>query len=235
MAKEKTTESLIGGYFSTLLRTNFGKGPTSVFVAINGPYLAIHLRGFIGPMEKILLKQNEMKRIMEIRDLLLNELRSDIILELWKIANLEIQEIYADWDLQNETGLIIGVIIADDGKKEMPWPKEVDHKAFEGEINKASAKAEKTPEQTKLVWLNDRMILVERSGILIQLEKELIGIGVIEELKMAKRPLERKMLDISSIEAIVERKVIETFVDWNFEKDLGYMVFILEAPSKTGK
>lgn len=235
MAKVKTTESLIGGYFSTLLRTNFGKGPTSVFVAINSPYLAIHLRGFIGPMEKILLKQNEMKRIMEIRDLLLNELRSDIILELWKIANLEIQEIYADWDLQNETGLIIGVIKADDGKKEMPWPKEVDHKAFEGEINKASAKAEKTPEQTKLVWLNDRMILVERSGILIQLEKELIRIGVIEELKMAKRPLERKMLDISSIEAIVERKVIETFVDWNFEKDLGYMVFILEAPSKTGK
>ena len=96
-------------------------------------------------------------------------------------------------------------------------------------------KLKKTPEQTKLVWLNDRMILVERSGILIQLEKELIGIGVIEELKMAKRPLERKMLDISSIEAIVERKVIETFVDWNFEKDLGYMVFILEAPSKTGK
>lgn len=235
MAKERTIESMIGSYFSTLLRANFGKGPTSVFVARNGPYLAVHLRGFLGPMEKVLLKQNETKRIMEIRDLLLNELRPGIVLELWKIAGIEIQHIYADWNLQNETGLVIGVIKPDEEKKEMPWPKEIDYAAFEDEINKASAIAQKSPENTKLAWLNDRMVLVERSGILIQLEKELIRIGVIEELKMAKRPIERNMLDEPRLEAIIGRKIHEIYVDWNFEEDLGYMVFIFEAPAKTDK
>lgn len=57
MKSGKSVESEISGYISTLLRQNFGKGPTSVYVTLSGPFMTIHFRGFIAPMEKILLKK----------------------------------------------------------------------------------------------------------------------------------------------------------------------------------
>lgn len=234
MPKERTTQTEIGAYISNLLRNHFGKGPTSVFVTIQKPFITIYFRGFLAPMEKILLRQNEPKRVLETRDLLMSDLKPEMILELWKIAELEIKELYADWNLEKESGIIIGVTSDKLSEETLDWPEESSRNSFIEAIEKASLMVEKIPKKTESYWLNDRTILVRRSKILVEIEKELIKSGFIEALKIAKRPLELKVLKKVQLEAILKRRIAETFVDWNFDADLGYIVFILEPQKRPG-
>lgn len=233
MSKEKTIQSEIGGYISTLLRKHFGKGPTSVFVTLKSPYIVIHFRGFIAPMEAVLLKQNEWKRVLETRDLLINELKGDLIKNLWNIANLEVKEFYADWDLNLETGLLIGVTDEEAVEDDFRWPDEIDKSAFERTVIDASERAEKKPSTIKSFWLNERTILVKKTEILVGIENALIAEGYAEILKLAKRPLERRLLLEAQPEMKLGRQITEVFLDWNFPEDIGYIVFLLEPLNKT--
>lgn len=233
MSKEKTIQSEIGGYISTLLRKHFGKGPTSVFVTVKKPYVVIHFRGFVAPMEAVLLKQKEWKRVLETRDLLINELKEDIAKNLWRIAEMDIQEFYADWDLELETGLLVGVMKDEIDEDNFHWPEHIDKKAFEQKIENASERAEKKPSSIKSYWLNDRMLLVKRNEILVGIENALIAEGYTEILKLAKRPLERSLLLETQPEKELGRQITEVFLDWNFPEDIGYIVFLLEPLHKT--
>ena len=51
MTKEKTVQVEVSGYISTLLRKYFGKGPASVYITLNHPFITFHLRSFLAPME----------------------------------------------------------------------------------------------------------------------------------------------------------------------------------------
>ena len=229
MKKEKTTESEVSGYISGLFRTHFGKGPTSVFVAIREPFIIIHLREFLAPTEKVLMSQKESVRVQEIRDLLMRDLKEQIKLDLLKSAELEIKEIHADWNLENKTGLLILVLNGEAKEKEQEWPKHIDKKAFYQEVADASKKAQKEPDKTEVFWLNERTVLIRREGILIEIEKELIRNNFTEQLKLAKRPLEAKLIYNSSLEQLLNRKITEAFTDWDFKDDIGYMVLLIEA------
>lgn len=229
MAKDRPVEAEVGGYITSMLRANFGKGPTSVYVTLKPPFFTVHLRGFLAPMEKILLKQNETERILETRDMLMNELQQEIKHQLWYQAKLDVREIYADWRLDKETGIIFGVLEQGEtiNEEDWPWPEEVDKKELTEKVKVASKHAEKVPSFTELFWLSDRTILIRRSGILVRIEKELIKRGVSEELKLAKRPLEREVLLEMDLEETLKRQVDDCFVDWDFENDLGYTVVTL--------
>ena len=229
MKKEKTTESEVSGYISGLFRTHFGKGPPSVFVAIREPFIIIHLREFLAPTEKVLMSQKESVRVQEIRDLLMRDLKEQIKLDLLKSAELEIKEIHADWNLENKTGLLILVLNGEAEEKAQEWPKDIDKKAFYQEVTDASKKAQKEPDKTEVVWLNERTVLIRREGILIEIEKELIRNNFTEQLKLAKRPLEAKLIYNSSLEQLLNRKITEAFTDWDFKDDIGYMVLLIEA------
>ena len=229
MKKEKTTESEVSGYISGLFRTHFGKGPASVFVAIREPFVVIHLREFLAPTEKVLMSQKESVRVQEIRDLLMRDLKEQIKLDLLKSAELEIKEIHADWNLENKTGLLILVLNGEAEEKAQEWPKDIDKKAFYQEVADASKKAQKEPDKTEVFWLNERTVLIRREGILIEIEKELIRNNFTEQLKLAKRPLEAKLIYNSSLEQLLNRKITEAFTDWDFKDDIGYMVLLIEA------
>lgn len=229
MKTEKSLENEISGYIATLLRQNFGKGPTSVYVTLTRPYLTIHFRGFIAPMEKILLNKHEGKRILETRDLLMNELAPEIMLQLYKITGLDIQSIYADWNLDKETGMIFAVLNEAADEELEFWPKDVKQKEFYKAIDIASEMSEKLPEKTDIFWLSERTVLVVRDKILVPIEKELILNGYTEELKLAKRPLEKRVIGEVNIPSSEARIIEETFVDWNFEKDEGFFLFVLKS------
>ncbi|MGI2327998.1 Na-translocating system protein MpsC family protein [Planococcus sp. YIM B11945] len=228
MAKEKTTQSEIGSFISTLMRDTFGKGPTSVYVAISRPFIAIHLRGFLTPTENILLKQNEPNRVLKIRDLLMTGVMPEIKLALWKIGEFDVKEMYADWHLEEKSGIIIALLNEEADESKFKGPSEVDEEALRKELIYASVKAQKVPGATEIYWLNDRTVLVQRVEILVAIEKELIKNGFAEELKIAKRPLERKVLAEVQLETVLKRNIVDTFVEWNFETDKAFTVFILE-------
>lgn len=227
MKKEKTTEAEVGGYISGLFRAHFGKGPASVFVAIREPFIIIHLREFLAPTEKVLMSQKESVRVQEIRDSLMRDLKEQIKLDLLKSAELEIKEIHADWNLENKTGLLILVLNGEAKEKAQEWPKHIDKKAFYQEVADASKKAQKEPDKTEVFWLNGRTVLIRREGILIEIE--MIRNNFTEQLKLAKRPLEAKLIYNSSLEQLLNRKITEAFTDWDFKDDIGYMVLLIEA------
>ena len=228
MKKDKTIEAAVSGYISGLLRTNFGKGPTSVFVAIRRPFVVIHVREFLAPTENMLMRQNEISKVQEIRDLLMAELSDQIKMELLKSVELDIKDIYTDWKLENKTGLLILVLNEELIEDANEWPKGIDKKAFYQEVTEVSIRAQKEPEKTEVFWLNDRTVLIRREGILIEIEKELIKNNFTEQLKLAKRPLESKLIYSSTLGQILKRTISEAFTDWNFKEDVGYMVLLIE-------
>lgn len=232
MAKERVIEKEVGSYISTLLRDYFGKGPSSVYVTANPSYITIQLRGFLAPTEKFLLRQQETRRILETRDLLMNDLKEQIIQELMGIGHLAVDNMYTDWNLEEQTGLILGVLHGGTDAEEKGWLKPVENAAFSKTINEFSQKAQKIPEKVEAFWLNNRTLLVKRSGIFIHIEKELINAGFDDELKLVKRPMERKMLLEIDWKAIMGRSVQEVFMDWNIHEDHGYIVLILEPEEK---
>ncbi|MDN3436617.1 Na-translocating system protein MpsC family protein [Planococcus sp. APC 3900] len=159
----------------------------------------------------------------------MRDLKEQIKLDLLKSAELEIKEIHVDWNLENKTGLLILVLNGEAEEKAQEWPKDIDKKAFYQEVADASKKAQKEPDKTEVVWLNERTVLIRREGILIEIEKELIRNNFTEQLKLAKRPLEAKLIYNSSLEQLLNRKITEAFTDWDFKDDIGYMVLLIEA------
>lgn len=232
MSQEKTIQKEVSGFISSLVREHFGKGPTSVYVSVAQPFMTIHLRGCITPTEKILLKQNEKNHVFKIRDLIMDDLIGSIKLGIWKSVELDVNEVYADWNFENETGMIITILNEKEPRKALIWPDNIDKEQFRQEVIRVSIDGQKKPNSTEVFWLNDRTILIERTGIFVQIEKELIKNGFIEELKLAKRPLEYRLVRQSNLGSILQREIVETFVDWNFEEDKGYMVLMLNALQK---
>ncbi|WP_211656269.1 Na-translocating system protein MpsC family protein [Planococcus alpniumensis] len=232
MAKGKTYESEISGYISTTLRKHFGKGPTSVYVTIKHPFITIHFRGFLAPMEKLQIKQEESKRVLATRDIVMLDLKPEILQGLREVAEIELKELYADWNLTKETGMIIGVMNEETTEDTENWPDNVNPEVVRKKIDEASRHAEKTPDRTDIYWLNERTILVRRSGILVRIEKELIKNGFIEALKLSKRPLEHELLEEVGLEQALNRTTSEIFLDWDFEKDVSYIVLLLEPKER---
>ncbi|KIL51135.1 DUF2294 domain-containing protein [Jeotgalibacillus campisalis] len=224
----KTIQQEVSGYISTLLRDHFGKGPKSVYVTLKHPFITIHFRGFIAPMEKVLLQRNEWKRVLEIRDLLVEKLKEDVVEELQKLADLNIEEFYADWNLKHESGLFIGVMKGRAEEKDFEGPPSIDKKAFEQRVRDATEKAQKVPGRVDTYWLSERMILVKRTDILVGIEKALIKEGYSEVLKLAKRPMERSLLEAADLGETLHRNIVEIFLDWDFINDFGYVGLILE-------
>jgi len=229
MQEERSVQSEVSGYISNLLRQHFGKGPTSVYVTIKRPYITIHFRGFVSPMEKILLDQDEWKRVLETRDFMFNALKPEILSELLNFTQLKFTELYADWNLVYKTGMFIGVIGDEDSSNAYDWPVSSHQERFHGLIEQVNEEAERKPDRIETFWLSNRTLLVKRSGILVGIERALIEDGYMEILKLTKRPLEQQLLKDAPLSKALGREIIETFMDWNFEQDLGYIVFVLKS------
>lgn len=226
----KPIESEISSYVGKLLRDNFGKGPSSVYVSIKKPFITIHVRDFLAPMEKILVNQSEQERVEQTRDMLMRELLPEMKATINVTADIHLQEMYYDWSLSNRSGIIIGVMHQED---HVSHTDEYEEKAgVHEEINHVSKQAEKAPEKIESFYINDRTLLIIRNGILVPIEKELIRSGFEQKLKLVKRHLEKRLINTASFEQILGLPVGDAFVDWDFNQDLSYVVLILKPNQK---
>ncbi len=84
------------------------------------------------------------------------------------------------------------------------------------------------PDRINYFWLEDELLVIERHGILIDIEKKLIENGIREELRLAKRPLEHRIIKLFNLETYLQRTIRNLYVDWDFEADKGYMVLMMK-------
>ena len=224
MPQEKTVESIISGFTATILREHYGKGPTSVHVTIYKSFVCLQVRDFLAPMERILMDQNEKNRVLKTRDLLMIELTGEFKKNFWKEADLDVVELYADWNLEDGSGMILGILEEPKSHK-YRWPEKVDEPELRKEVIRLSIAGQKEPGETNFYWLSDRTLLIERLDIFTLLEKELITSGFSEVLKLAKRPLEYKLFIESNLPAIVNRPLTDAYVDCGILKMTKVMLY----------
>lgn len=228
MTIEEKDQAEVRKYITSILNQHFGVIPASVKVLIQLPFIVIHLSGFILPTEQALLNRSRSKRVLETRDLLLNGLKPELKANIEEITGQVLMEFYADWNLENETALFLAVTKQDETRESTEWPDEGIKKEVMEEVIYVSKKALKEPERTNVYWLDGYAVLIERSGIMMDLEKEFIKKGMVEELRLARRPLEQRLMESKKLKASLKQEIWELFVDWNFDYDKAYIVLVLE-------
>lgn len=216
----------IESYITETMEENFGEDAKVLDITIKKPFILIHLENFLMASEKNLLKREEEMRVLKTRELIMNNIKPDLLKKLEEITQMKIKDIYTDWNLSRKTGFITAVMPQEAETSMDTWPDESIKSAIETEIVRASEKTQKKPEYTQAHWINDRLIVIERQGIMVEIEQELLALGVKEELKIAKRIMEHRMVNSKEFKKVLKQELIEWFVDWNFDEDTAYMVLM---------
>jgi len=218
----------ISSYVGKLLRDHFGKGPESVYVSLGSTFFTLYIRNFITPMERVLLEQEQEMVVLDLRHQLMKKVLPELCAYIERTTGQTIREMYYDWSLYNRSGLIGGIA-------ETPFPAgdEVDE-SYPGRddvhrvINQVSQEVQKRPEETYSCLLNSRTLLILRRGILVRIEQELIRLGHGELLRHVKANLEQSELRDGRFDSILQQRVIDSFVDWDFTLDKSMIVLILQ-------
>lgn len=230
---EKQIQKEIASHIGRLLREAFGKGPQSIFVNISRPFIVIYLRNFLSPTEKILLQQDQVNSVQHTRDLVMKSLMPEIKAYLLLLADMNIREFYYDWGFHNHSGMLVGIEAEDESLGFRPQEWYSGKEELHVEIDRISQQIQKKPDETHSYMINDRTLLVVRTGILISLGKELIRLGFEESLKLAERNLEKSyLMNSSRFPEIIKSQILDVFVDWDFHEDKSVIVFILNPNHK---
>jgi uncharacterized protein YbcI len=222
---KQTTE--LSSYIGKILRDNFGKGPESVHVSLGKTFIVFNIRNFLSPTEKVLMNQKQDESVQQTRDLVMQTLIPEIKAYIKIVTGMEIREFYYDWGLHNKSAMFTG-ICTDSTSVDYPIKEEFTGKAeLINEMINLSSESEKKPDEIFAYQLNHRSILVIRNGILVRIEKQLIRQGMQEQLKLAKRTLEKGLLHNNNhFEGILNTRVIDIFVDWDFDLDKSVIVLV---------
>lgn len=217
----------LSSYVSKILRDHFGKGPESVHVSLGETFIIFYIRNFLSPTEKVLMNQNQEESVQQTRDLVMLTLIPEIKAYIKIVTGMEIREFYYDWGLHNKSAMFTG-ICTDASSIDFPIKEEFTGKEeLINEIINLSSESEKKPDEIYACQLNHRSTLVIRNGILVRIEKQLIRQGMQEQLKLAKRTLEKGLLHNNNhFEGILNTKVIDIFVDWDFDLDKSVIVLV---------
>ncbi|MEH7303736.1 Na-translocating system protein MpsC family protein [Neobacillus drentensis] len=228
--ENKQVQTELAGFIGRTLRENFGKGPESVFVSYNHSVMTVYLRNFISPSESVLLGQQQETMVQTTRDLLMQTLIPEFKAYIKILTDMDVSEFYYDWGLHNKSGIFV-CIGSTSSESDPQYEKRYHYPGQDSlhqEINRISLQAEKAPEDVVSCLLNERTLVVVRNGILVPIEKELIRLGNFEALRLAKRNLEKRLLHGSgNFESILQTKVNDIFVDWDFNRDKSVIVLIL--------
>lgn len=225
---ENYYQNEIASHIGKLLRDAFGKGPQSIHVSMNWPFIVIYLRNFLTPTERILLRQGQVRSIQHTRDIVMKSIIPEIKAYMLLLTGMNIVEFYYDWELHNQSGVFVG---RQQGNADAVAVSQEDYAGKDlvhQEIDYMSSKVQKSPDCIYSCMINTRTLLVVRSGILTDMSKELIRLGYEEKLKQAVHNLEKKHLrEFRQYQHILRAKIADAFIDWDFKLDRSVIVFII--------
>lgn len=222
---DQKKEEYISSYISKLLRKNFGRGPQNCQTIVSKNYLVTYIRGFLSPMEDILLQHGQNKYVDQARSFIISHLLDEVKGVVQVTLDVEVEDYYHDWNFPNNSGVLIFVLDTEAGQENKT---EVDIQKLELEVGRISLLVEKIPDKINIYPISRSIYLIERQGILIQIEKALIEKGFENELRFTKDELEKTYFHREGqFEDIFHKSVMDIFIDWNFKGDKSMMAFIL--------
>ncbi|WP_144555251.1 Na-translocating system protein MpsC family protein [Bacillus sp. X1(2014)] len=218
-------EEFISSYVSKLLRKNFGKGPQTCRTTLSKNHLVTYIRGFLTPMEEILLQQGQNRYVDNIRAVIINHVLSEITGVIKVTLGVDVEKYYHDWNFPNNSGILIFVLEEVIGQVSQAG---IDMQRLESEVGRISCLVEKVPDHIHIYPISPSVYLVERSGIFVPIEKALIDKGFEKELRFTKDELEKKYFHREGrFEDIFNKSIRDIFIDWNFKEDKSLMAFML--------
>lgn len=198
MKKREELEKPIASQLGHMLADHFGRGPRAIHVQIVFPFVVVHLNDFLAPMEDVLLRQGDTHQVEQIREQMMAEIAPSITKLLETELNVNVSHIHYDWNFRPPddcTGCIWAVMdMPKEQHDSLAWPTNVSTKMLHRQIQTMSVEAQRQPDDIQFFWLGKQALLVERTGIFLAIEKELMNYGHEETLKVVKRPLEKKYL-----------------------------------------
>ncbi len=217
----------ISSYTSKVLRNKFGRGPESCFAATADHFLVLQIRGFVSPMEEVLLQENQHVQVDHARDVVIKSILAELKGVFQVTLETEVRNFFDDWNFQNNTGIIIAEL--DDSLIPMEKNQTINFSLLEAEVARISYLVEKTPQETYSFQISSKIFIVKREGILVPIEKALIEAGFEKELHFTKDDLEKSYLHrYGKFDQIFEQAVTDIFVDWDFKLDNSLICFILK-------
>ncbi|GAE37054.1 Na-translocating system protein MpsC family protein [Halalkalibacter akibai] len=214
----------ISSYTSKLLRKKFGRGPELCSATFSGNYLILQIRGFISPMEEVLLEQGKMADVTKARASIIAQAIEELRGVVQVTLNVEVADCYNDWNFPNNTGVIILAVSGDKPQVQLSYIPQ-----FEAEIARISQLVQKIPNSIETFVISEKLLVVNREGILIPIEKALISKGFEKELILTKDELEKQYFHrFGKFDEILSRNVRDIFIDWNLKEDKSLMVFVLQ-------
>ncbi|MFD1032502.1 Na-translocating system protein MpsC family protein [Metaplanococcus flavidus] len=228
MTEKQTIQSLVTLFAEKFLEEHFGETPDKTTVTFRPPFLLIHLSGFLMPSEEIFVEKGNLDNVLKTRDIIIDSEKDQFLKGLQEHTGQNFRDLYADWNLTKRSGVFIAVMENVHPTDVFHWPQGVQEDTLREIIILNSIRTQKKPDQTNFYWLDEHILLVERIGILIDIEKQLLKNGLAEELRLAKRPMEQRIIELFNLESILNSTVQELFVDWNFQQDLSYMLLLLK-------
>ncbi|MBP1935084.1 Na-translocating system protein MpsC family protein [Ammoniphilus resinae] len=219
----------ISSYTSKLLRKNFGRGPETCHAFSNDRYLVFYIRGFLSPMESVLLEQGSADHVEFSRGIVMQTVLAQLKGVLEREFEQDIMDCYHDWNYPNNTGVIM-ICFEKVMETAEPQAKEFsEYKALIKEVERVSQLVQKVPEQTEAYRITSKLYIVKRVGILVPIEKALIANGYQETLLVTKDDLEKTYFHRDGkFGEIFKQPVEDIFVDWNFHEDKSMMCFLLK-------
>ncbi|MFS0820449.1 Na-translocating system protein MpsC family protein [Bacillus sp. 1P02SD] len=217
----------ISSYTSKLLRNKFGRGPESCSAATADRFLVLHIRGFVSPMEEVLLEENQIIQVDHARDVVINSILDELKGVYQVTLETEVKGFFHDWNFPNNNGVIIAELV--DSLLPMEKNKEVNFSLLETEVDRISLLVEKTPDHIFSFQISPKIFIVKREGILVPIEKALIEAGFENELHFTKDELEKSYFHrYGKFDQLFHRPVTDIFIDWNFKNDNSLICFVLK-------
>ncbi|MFZ4450873.1 Na-translocating system protein MpsC family protein [Salibacterium aidingense] len=227
MLKEKPIEKHITGILVKRFKDHFGKGPTSVDINLDPPYFTMHLRDLLTPTEEVLLNNEKITLLLELRNCLLESIIPKLNNDLWRYAGIELEEVCYDWNLGNQSGMIWGKIKGEEIHSVFTWPPHLSYKVFENKLHEVIRFTQKTPAYITTCWSGNQIIIARLQGVLSETGKEFLIKGHENKLKDATQKMAGNSIHYKTLEFHLNRSIEETFVKWDIQNDQGDLVFLL--------
>ncbi|MBU8905312.1 Na-translocating system protein MpsC family protein [Desertibacillus haloalkaliphilus] len=218
----------ISSYTSKLLRRNFGRGPESCQATFGKSHFVLYIRGFISPMEEVLLQQGQSDYVDTARSVVIGHLLEELKGVVQVTLDVEVGDYYHDWNFPNNSGMIILVLKEIETEQMTETDLNISQR-LELETARISQLVQKAPENLSTYPLSQKLYLVERKGILVPIEKALISKGYTKELIVTKDELEKSYFHrYGKFEEIFKKQISDIFIDWNIKEDKSLVGFVLK-------